>query len=346
MAFGMYGTYVPIFIVFIAGMVFVSHHPTDLSFKTPRRCTCLTIFIQSGIQAYYGGQAMTLMLRAIFPTFNYMKNTLPLSAAITTQDLIGFLIYCAVYTPILWVIKPYQLRLGLYPTFVATIASFTGILIWALVSNGGAGDLLTSATQLTTSQKAFRFIQCVSGISGTWGGAADRYSDWSRFERKRGTSIPGLFALPVVVTISALFGVLTTTATSKMYGFVQWNPILLLQYTQSVSYTPACRAGTFFVGFSIFWAQVFLNMSQNSIPYGMDVSGAFPRYFTTKRAAFMLLLITVIIQPWRFLSQASIFLTILSSVSSMSTFPTFAFINLSDISYFSLLRCSNSHRSW
>jgi NCS1 family nucleobase:cation symporter-1 len=255
------------------------------------------------------------MLGAIFPSFKFMKNTLPASAAITTQDLIGFLIYVVVYAPILYVIKPHQLRLGLYPTFITTCVTFTGILIWALVSNGGTGDLIGSTLDLTTSQKAFRFMQCLSSISGTWGGSGDRYSDWSRFEKKRGTSIPGLFALPIVVTISTLFGVLTTTATTKMYGFVQWNPILLLQYTQTVSYTPACRAGTFFVGFALFWAQVFLNMSQNSIPQGMDISGGFPRYFTTKRAAFMMLILTVIVQPWRFLSQAVIFLTILSATS-------------------------------
>lgn len=60
---------------------------------------------------------------------------------------------------------------------------------------------------------------------------------------------------------------------------------------------------------------MFLNISQNSFPYGIDVAGAFPKYFTAKRAAFMLLIITMIIQPWRFLSQAAIFLTILSSIT-------------------------------
>jgi NCS1 family nucleobase:cation symporter-1 len=62
-------------------------------------------------------------------------------------------------------------------------------------------------------------------------------------------------------------------------------------------------------------------MSQNSFPYGMDVAGAFPRYFTTKRAAVMLLIITMIVQPWRFLSQASIFITVLSCITRKSINP-------------------------
>jgi nucleobase:cation symporter-1, NCS1 family len=264
---------------------------------------------------FYGGQAMSLMLGAIFPSFMRMENTLPASAAITTKDLIGFLVFSAIYTPVLWIIKPHQLRLGLYPAFIMTFGTFVGIMAWALVANGGPGELLAPVIPITTSQKAFRFIQCVSSISGTWGGSGDRYSDYTRFEKKRGVSIPGLFTLPIVVVLSTLFGVLTTTATTKLYGFTQWNPILLLQYTQTVNYTPACRAGTFFVGFAMCWMQMFLNMSQNSFPYGMDVAGAFPKYFTAKRAAFMLLIITIVIQPWRFLSQAAIFLTILSSIT-------------------------------
>lgn len=256
------------------------------------------------------------MLGAIFPSFKFMKNTLPASAAITTKDLIGFVLYLVVYAPILAVIRPHQLRIGLYPAFACTVATFVGILIWAVTSNGGVGDLISSSVELTTSQKAFRFIQCVSSISGSWGGTGDRYSDWSRFEKKRNVSLPGLLALPIVVTACATFGVLTTTATTQMWGFVEWNPVLMLEYAQTISYTPACRAGTFFAGFAMFFQQVMLNMTQNSIPAGMDVSAAFPKYFTQKRASLGLLIITALIQPWRFLSQASIFLTILSSIGS------------------------------
>ena len=121
------------------------------------------------------------------------------------------------------------------------------------------------------------------------------------------------------MTVYAIFDIITTTATSQMYGVVLWNPVTLLEYAQTVSYTPACRAATFFASLGMFFDQVMLNLTQNSIPAGMDVSGAFPKYFTTRRASLCLIIITAVIQPWRFLSQASIFLTILSSISSMSS---------------------------
>lgn len=255
------------------------------------------------------------MLRAIFPSFKNMANTLPASAAITTQNLIGFLVFMAVYVPSFCFIKPHNLRWGLYPAYIAVFSTFTGILIWALVSNGGTGSLISSSIPITKSEKAFRFIQCVSSISGNWGASSDRYSDYTRFEKKRHTSLVGLLALPVVICLSVTFGALTTTATTHMYGTTQWNPILLLSSLQDHSYTPACRAGTFFVGLALWLSQTILNLSLNTIPCGMDLSAVFSRYLTNRRAGIILCIITLIVQPWRFLSQARIFLTIMNCIT-------------------------------
>lgn len=258
------------------------------------------------------------MLSAIFPSFKHMKNTLPASAAITTQDLIGFILYTVLFMPIVYFIKPRVLRFALYPSFFITMAVFLGVLIWGIHINGGTGpaSVLAPAMQLTRSQRAFRFIQCASSVSGTWGSCADRYSDWSRFEKKKYRSLPGLIVLPLIVTLTGAFGVLTTAATAQHFGIVQWNPVLLLDYVQTQSYTPGCRAATFFAGLAFYYSQIFINLSQNTIPFGMDVAAAFPKYFNIRRATFLAVIIYLIIQPWRFLSQASIFLTILSSVTS------------------------------
>jgi cytosine/uracil/thiamine/allantoin permease len=56
-----------------------------------------------GIQAYWGGLAASVVLSSIFPSFHEMANTLPASAEITTQQLIGFVIYIFVFTPIMFV---------------------------------------------------------------------------------------------------------------------------------------------------------------------------------------------------------------------------------------------------
>lgn len=149
-------------------------------------------------------------------------------------------------------------------------ACFIGLLAWALHANGGTGSLIAPVIAITKTQKAFRIVQCMSTISGSWGGAGERYSDWSRFEKHKNTAMPAMaIALPITVTITAMFGVFVTTATTQLSGgVVQWNPLLLLISIQQETYTPLSRCATFFAGCAILSSQIFVNLTQNTIPYG------------------------------------------------------------------------------
>jgi cytosine/uracil/thiamine/allantoin permease len=51
------------------------------------------------------------------------------------------------------------------------------------------------------------------------------------------------------------------SATSQIYGVVFWNPVTLLKYAPTVSYTPAYREATFFTGLEILFDQVMLNLT-------------------------------------------------------------------------------------
>lgn len=151
------------------------------------------------------------------------------------------------------------------------------------------------------------------------GGAGERYADWSRFEKRRNTAMPAMaIALPITITITAMIGVFVTTATTNLPvngGVAQWNPIVLMIAIQKETYTPISRCATFFAGLAILFSQTFVNLTQNTIPYGMDLAGMFPRYLSNKRASIILVILTCIAQPWRFLGQAAIFITILSCFS-------------------------------
>lgn len=201
-------------------------------------------------------------------------------------------------------------------------ACFIGLLAWSTHSYG-VGSLVSSPIILTKSQRAFRIVQCMSSVGGSWGGAGERFSDWSRFEKKRNTAMPAMaLALPITVTLTAMIGVFVTTATLNFSGGkAQWNPLVLLIAIQKETYTPISRCATFFAGVAILSSQIFVNLTQNTVPYGMDLAGMFPRYLSNRRASTILVVLTCIAQPWRFLTQASIFITILSCFSRKS-FPT------------------------
>lgn len=45
----------------------------------------------------------------------------------------------------------------------------------------------------------------------------------------------------------------------------------------------------------------------------MDLAGLVPKYLSMRRGGLLICALGIIIQPWRFLSQAQTFLTVLSS---------------------------------
>jgi nucleobase:cation symporter-1, NCS1 family len=201
-----------------------------------------------------------------------------------------------------------------------TAATVFGIMGWAVARNGGtAGSLVTPAIKVSAATRAFRFIQCISSVAGTYGGAADRFSDWTRFSKKKNDYILGsAIAIPICVTLCALLGILTASATFAHDGETQWQPLKILAFIQEESYTPAGRALTFFAGLAIWSHQVFVNVTQNNVGAGMDLAGVFPRFISTQRGAIILTILGVLCQPWRYFSQATVFLSIISAFGGKS----------------------------
>lgn len=83
---------------------------------------------------------MKVVLSSIFPSFQHMTNTLPASAAITTNELIGFIIYIILFTPLM-LVHPTRYHKYLWYAFGASVATMGGLFIWAIAANGGASVL-------------------------------------------------------------------------------------------------------------------------------------------------------------------------------------------------------------
>lgn len=133
-------------------------------------------------------------------------------------------------------------------------------------------------------------MQSITSVAGTYTGGTDRVSDWTRYGKKRHTSTPAIITLSVTVVLGALVGIIATSAFAEVYGELQWNPMLMLQWIQAHHYNPACRAGTFFAGIGLLCMTVFVNYTQNCVS-----------------------ILGVLANPWRYLSQAETFITVLSS---------------------------------
>jgi NCS1 family nucleobase:cation symporter-1 len=224
-------------------------------------------------------------------------------------------------------IPPHKLEPLMWPAFIGTMGTVFGIMAYAVSVNGGsAGNLVAPAIYISSSNRAFRFIQCISTVVGTYGGAADRFGDWTRFAKKKDSHVIGtIVGMPIVITLCSLLGVLTASATKAHYGTTYWQPLTYLQYVLKTKYTSGSRAALFFAGLAIFSHQVFVNATQNNITAGMDLAGGFPRYVSMKRGALILCTLGVLCQPWRFFTQATVFLSVIGSFGVV-TGPTTAIL--------------------
>lgn len=258
--------------------------------------------------------AFVLILNSIFPTFLHMAHTLPASAGITTPQLIGFVLFIFLYFPIIYFVPPHQVQRFLEVSLVISSATLLGIMGWAVAANGGAGNLVTPAVAVSKSQVGFLMVQGITSVAGTYTGGSDRVSDWTRYARSRHAPTPAqLIALPITVTLITLVGIIATSATSELLGSTQWNPMIMLQQVQMTWYTPACRAGTFLAGLGLLSVTVFINYTQNCVSSGMDVAMLVPKYVSRRRGSIIFSILGVLANPWRFLTQAETFITVLSS---------------------------------
>lgn len=263
---------------------------------------------------YFGGQTFVLILNALSPSFLNMQNTLPESAGITTPGLIGFVLFIFLYFPIIYFVPAWKVQKLLEVQVVVATITLLGIMGWAVHANGGSpGNLVSPAIKLSRAEAGFRVVQGITSVAGTYTGGTDRVSDWTRYGRKRHSSTPAILSLAITVILTALIGIISTSALAERYGFLEWNPLIMMQWVQKDNYSAACRAGTFFAGLGLLSVTVFVNYTQNCVSSGMDLAMLMPRYLSQRRGAIIFSILGVLANPWRFLTQASTFITVLSS---------------------------------
>lgn len=301
-----------------------------------------------GIQTYWGGQAVKIILGAVIgPKYAYMTNRLPLSANVDTCSLVSFFIFLAIFCPML-LIPPEKLQTPLKVSrqflgvsfganqmevaFVMIVCNIFGMLIWSVRTAHGPGDLINSPSTESGSVLGWNVVYGIQAILGLWSGGIVGQSgttslyfdcqpfltltDWTRYATTPNASLFGQgVTCPLTIIVTALCGLIITSASEKIYGAYFWNPFELLLHIQSVSMTPAARAGTFFSGLCFLTSQMALCIVLNAISTGMDMAALCPRWINIRRGCFLLTIIAVAICPWNYVNNVTTFITVLSGWS-------------------------------
>ncbi|KAF2808490.1 uncharacterized protein BDZ99DRAFT_489152 [Mytilinidion resinicola] len=218
-----------------------------------------------------------------------MANTLPESALITTSQLIGFIMYIIIFTPMMF-IRPSRMQPILFASFFMVATTIFGIFVWTVASNGGA-PVPAPLKSISSSERS--------------------QSDWTRYAKtRRAPVLNQLFGAPLTITICATLGVFATSAVKQMYGKAIWNPISLFEFLLSDNYNAATRAGCFFAGLG--WASS-TNLVQNSVAASMDLASMAPKWIDVSRGGLLMCVIGYVTNPWRFVNGPGTFIVVLNS---------------------------------
>ncbi|KAE9582353.1 hypothetical protein CGMCC3_g1675 [Colletotrichum fructicola] len=286
---GMYGSY---FFVFIRAIV------------------CI---IWYGIQTYYGANLLSVCFRCIFGSgWDNFANTLPAGADVTSKQLLAFFIVWLVEFPFTWVHPAHIHYIFTVKGFVMPFACF-GLFGWCMAHGTGISNI-NAAAPSTTVPLGWAVMNGINVIMGSLSPMLVNQPDLARYTR-RPSDAGWLQGACVLFAQSLVFflGLASTTSLQGAWGQAYWNLWDLLDAILDHYWTPAGRAGVFFVAFSFILSMFATNFGANSIPFGADMTGLFPRYLTIRRGQIVCAILGIVVLPWKLIANASAFLSFLGS---------------------------------
>ncbi|KAM3425438.1 hypothetical protein BST61_g7384 [Cercospora zeina] len=273
---------------------------------------------QNGTSAspWTGGLCVQNILAAIFPSYQYMPHHFPASADMTTKQFTGWIIFNLLMIPILY-IKPERIQWVVLWFNLITATTLISMVIWIMAKAGGGGPLLSQpAAALSNYELGWDMVHGVSTVIGGIAVGLTNQMDFSRFARRPGDQVMGQWVCIIVLGVfMPSLGCLSASASQKVYGEAIWNPPNLIQKLLDTSYTPGARAAAFFAGCGLVICQLAINSIDNAFATGIDMAGLFPTYINIRRGAYVGLVLSIAMCPWKLLSAASTFISVLSAYS-------------------------------
>ncbi|KAH7913086.1 NCS1 nucleoside transporter family [Hygrophoropsis aurantiaca] len=279
-----------------------------------------------GVQGWYGGQLIKVMIGSIWPSFYSMKNTFGPGAAMQTNEFgntdgmyVAFIIFWVISLPF-FLLRPESYRLPAIISSIIVSITAVGIFIWALVKQGNGGPLfsepeaISGVGKLQGVQLAWIMVKCINSGIGGWAGGILYQSDFSRYAVRPGDQVYGqIFVIPLCLLGSNILGIVTTSCARGFYPNepLLWKLYDLLEAIQ-MNEGPAARAGVFFAAFAFLISQLCVNIVACGIVGGMDLAALFPKYLNIRRGSFIIAIIGICINPWKILNTANSFISAIS----------------------------------
>jgi len=260
-----------------------------------------------GIQGASGAQCMTIMITAIWPSYANIPDHIGIDTqGISTQGMISYFLFWIIQLPLL-LIPPTHLRYLFATKLIAAPITALATMGWCVHKAGGGGEIFKLTATVSGSTKAYLWLSCMSSVTGSWSTLACNIPDFSRYARSSRGQYIQLPILPMLFTLCAVIGIVTTSATQVIYGQLIWNPLMIIEKWLENGH--GGRAAAFFAATSWYIAQVGTNITANSISAANDLTVLFPRFINIKRGCVIAAIVGGwVLVPWKILKSADTFL--------------------------------------
>ncbi|KAJ7755336.1 permease for cytosine/purines, uracil, thiamine, allantoin-domain-containing protein [Mycena maculata] len=283
-------------------------------FVTMRGAVAIVWF---GVQTYFTSTLLAVALRCVFGhKWTDIPNHLPVSAEIDTQGLLAFFLVWFLQGPLIS-IHPSRIY-WLWPLKGIIIPpAVLGFFIWAVTRAGADWNMFNTNITVAPAHGAALSWAILSGINSVMGTLSPmilNQPDIARYARRpRDAGWPQGISMLIIKISIFFFSISTACATRALYGQAYWNMWDQLNAVLDNNWNATARTGCFFVAMSMCLGTIGTNLSANSIPFGADMTGLFPKYLTIVRGQIFVWICGFAIVPWKFLTSAAKFITFLGS---------------------------------
>jgi nucleobase:cation symporter-1, NCS1 family len=257
-----------------------------------------------GIQTWIGGTSIYTLLLIWFPDWASAPNIDGLG--ITLPQASCFLAFWFVNVLVVWNgIDTIRVLLNIKAPLLIVLGLL--LLAWAYVQADGFGPMLSQPSQFEPGgRQAGRFwaifFPALTANVSFWATLALNIPDFSRYARSQRDQLVGqAIGLPTTMALYSFIGVAVTSATVVIYGEAIWDPVQLLRRFHN----PAVLV---LAMLSLCLATLATNIAANVVSPANDFAHLKPKWISFRIGGLITALIGLLIQPWRLLESAEIYI--------------------------------------
>lgn len=177
------------------------------------------------------------------------------------------------------------------------------LLIWGIQTTrrggwtlGQALNGVTAPVDLNMSETVIACLVANIAFYSTW---ALNIPDLTRYCKDQKSQVKGqLLGMPMSMVAIAFIGVFVTGVTALEFGEPIWDPNMIVEAIGS-------PGAAIFAAFGISLATLTTNVTTNTLPPVNGISNLWPQKLTYKRSVIIVGIITIIMQPWKLVSDPS-----------------------------------------